>query len=124
MRRHRSRRATGDIGLSDERPTRRDARAAGKRLRGSRDRRSPNSNASDRCATPDGDSNGHASGTDNGVRGSSNTLVRLVVGRSLAGSSQRLRLVERRQSSSGRLNTTISWSLSLDVSAGALLDRI
>ena len=54
--------------------------ATDKRLRGSRDRRSSNSNASDRCATPDGYSNVRASGTGNGDRGSSNISARLVAG--------------------------------------------
>jgi hypothetical protein len=92
--------------------------------RDSRIKRPSNSNASDRCATPDCYSNGRGSGTDNGVRGNSNTLARLVVGRSLEDWLQQLPLDGRRQWSAGWLDTTISWLLSRGANSDALDDRI
>jgi hypothetical protein len=80
-----------------------------------------NSNASDRCATPDGYSNYRGSGTDNGVRGSSNTLARLVIGRSLADWLQQLPLDGRGQWSASWLDITISWLLSPGVNSDALV---
>src|SRR5271163_2052259 len=83
-----------------------------------------NSNASDRCATPDHYSNGRGSDTDIGVHGSSNSSARLVVGRSLAGWLQRRLPAGRRQWSAGWLDIATSWLLSPGANSDALVDRI